>query len=412
MEREFDIAVIGAGPAGLTAAITAKSLKPGARVTLIEKMDKAGKKLSASGNGRGNLSNRECDSLSQVLKFFSESGIAVKADEAGRLYPYSEEAKAVTSALVKRAEREGILLLTDTKVKDVEACPEGGFRIFVCGKEGEYAVGAKKVALATGGKSFPAYGSTGDGYAVARAFGHRIVPPVPALTAIEVTKPLNTLKGVRAKAEVCLFRDGQPVFREKGEVQFREDCISGICVMNMSSWLPVADRAKDGRTGRLEKCRIMINFLPDFSPGDLAYFLRDKGAADNMKADDLLGTLLKKPVAAMVLDEAGIDPKAEAARLTMSDLTAIVNEAREFTLIPCGRKGWKEAQVTKGGVALEEVDPGTMESRKAPGLYFAGEVMDYDGPCGGYNLHNAWLTGLKAGWAMASAVSEENCVQD
>lgn len=405
MEREFDIAIIGAGPAGLTAAITAKSLKPGARVALVEKLERAGKKLSASGNGRGNLSNRECDSLPQVLKFFSESGIAVKADEAGRLYPYSEEAKAVTSALVKRAENEGVILLTDTKVKDVEACSKGGFRIFVCDKGGEYVMKTDKVAVATGGKSFSSYGCTGDGYAIARSLGHKVVPPVPALTAIEVTKPLKSLKGVRTKALVSLFRDGKLIFEERGEVQFREDSLSGICIMNMSSHLPVADRtdmADRCGNSKLKSCRIMINFVPEFLPEDLTRFLREKSRVKGISAGDLLETLLKKPVAAMILDEAGVSPDLDAAELGMSDLTAIVSATGAFTLVPCGRKGWKEAQVTKGGVALEEIDLTTMESKVRSGLYFAGEVIDYDGPCGGYNLHNAWLTGLKAGAAMVS----------
>lgn len=402
MEREFDIAIIGAGPAGLTAAITAKSLKPGAKVALVEKMERAGKKLSASGNGRGNLSNRECNSLPQVLQFFSESGIAVKADEAGRLYPYSEEAKAVSSALVKRAENEGVVLLTDTKVNDVEACRKGGFRIFVCDKDREYVIRANKVAVATGGKSFSSYGCTGDGYAIARSLGHNVVPPVPALTAIEVTKSLKKLKGVRTKALVSLFQDGRLIFKERGEVQFREDSLSGICIMNMSSHLPVADKAGNCVNSKLESCRIAINFVPDFLPEDFACFLREKSRVKGMSAGDLLETLLKRPVAEMLLDEAGVSPSLDASELSTSDLTAIGDAAEGFTLIPCGRKGWKEAQVTKGGVALDEIDLNTMESKVASGLYFAGEVIDYDGPCGGYNLHNAWLTGLKAGAAMAS----------
>ena len=134
MEKIFDIAVVGAGPSGLAAAIKAKELAPYAKVALIEKMQDAAKKLSASGNGRGNLSNRNCDSCDRVLEFFSQTGIAVRTDGEGRIYPYSEEAKAVSSSLVKRAERLGIEMFLNTKVCDVEAVPGGhdGFRIFVC----------------------------------------------------------------------------------------------------------------------------------------------------------------------------------------------------------------------------------------------------------------------------------------
>ena len=175
MEKIFDIAVVGAGPSGLTAAIKAKELAPCANVALIEKMQDAAKKLSASGNGRGNLSNRNCDSCGRVLEFFLQTGIAVRTDGEGRIYPYSEEAKAVSASLVKRAERLGIEMFLNTKVCDVEAVPggHGGFRIFVCdgtdsSKGAVRQIRCRLVLIATGGKSYASYGSTGDGQMMAR----------------------------------------------------------------------------------------------------------------------------------------------------------------------------------------------------------------------------------------------------
>lgn len=404
MDREFDIAIIGAGPAGLAAAITAKEAQPHAEIVLIEKMEEPAKKLSASGNGRGNLSNKACASFSRVLQFFAEAGIAVRMDDAGRLYPYSEDAKSVSSALIKRAVDLGVVLLTDTKVNNVEACAESGFRIFVDTKNGKSEILSNSAIIAAGGKSFASYGSTGDGYVIAKKLGHHVTSLIPALTAVEVVESLDGLKGVRAKAEVKLFQKGEAVFREKGEIQFREDSISGICVMNMSSHLPAISNYAGSGENRFEDCMILIDLVPDFSSANLISFLKTKVAIKDMTAGGLLETLVRKPIAEMILRETDIEDTERAESLNAEDMLNLSNALRGFRLTPCGRKGWKEAQVTKGGVPFDEVDKETMESKLFKGLYFAGEVLDYDGPCGGYNLNNAWITGIKAGEAAAFGV--------
>ncbi|MBQ9961120.1 MAG: aminoacetone oxidase family FAD-binding enzyme [Firmicutes bacterium] len=399
MDKKYDIVIVGAGPAGLTAAITSKRVNPNAKVALLEKKDVPGKKLSASGNGRGNLSNKNCDSLDDVLHFFSEMGIAVRMDEEGRIYPYSEEAKAVSDTLTKRAKRLGVELFTECEVSNVEADPKGGFHIFILSKQ---ELHAEKVLIATGGKSFANYGSSGDGFGFARNLGHKITPLVPALTAIEVAESLKELKGVRVKGEASLFNGGQLIFKEAGEIQFKEDSLSGICVMNMSSALPVGEKGRSRDS--LATCRIALNFVPEFSSADLIGFLKSKQEAAEATAFDMIETMVKKPLALAVLKMAGIQADAQAKDLTLTQLLAIANHLRGFSLIPTGRKGWKEAQVTKGGVSLDELDLETMESKLMNGLYFAGEVTDYDGPCGGFNLNNAWLQGLRAGKDMASHV--------
>lgn len=398
MDKKYDIVIVGAGPAGLTAAITAKRVNPDAKIALLEKKEVPGKKLSASGNGRGNLSNKNCDSLDVVLRFFAETGIAIRMDEEGRIYPYSEEAKAVSETLTKRALKSGVELFTNCEVRNVETNPQGGFRIFILP---EKVITASKILIATGGKSFANYGSSGDGFGFARNLGHTVTPLVPGLTAIEAAQMPKDLKGVRVKGEATLFYEGDVIFKEAGEIQFKEDGISGICIMNMSSALPVGEKGNFAQV--LEKCRISLNFVPDFSAADLMDFLKAK-QAESTTAFDIVETIVKKPLAHTVLKMAGVAKDAPAESLSMIQLLAIANHLRGFSLKPTGRKGWKEAQVTKGGVSLEELNPETMESRIAPGLYFAGEVTDYDGPCGGYNLNNAWLQGLKAGKDMASHV--------
>ena len=398
MRKDFDIAIVGGGAAGLTAAIEAKVSNPKAKVIVLEKMEEPAKKLSATGNGRGNLSNRNCELLPTVIEFFSQCGIVTRADEAGRIYPYSEEAKAVSRALIKRATNLGAEIVTNSSVSNVEVDPEGYFHIFISEKN---EIIAKKLLIATGGKSFANYGSSGDGFTMARKLGHSVTPLIPALTAIEVIENIKELKGVRAKVNVTLMQQGNLIMEEEGEIQFRDDSISGICVMNLSSKLPVGGASA---TNRYEDCRIMVNFVPDFSTVELMEFIKQQAATPGLKVGEVLETLVRKPIAARIIKDSGLNAGADATTLQPAQMVKMANLLRRFILSPCGKKGWKEAQVTKGGVALEEINMGTMESKLVKGLYFAGEVIDYDGPCGGYNLHNAWLTGMKAGKDMANCV--------
>lgn len=402
MERYYDIAVIGAGPAGLAAAITAKSTYPAVKTVVLEKKEKPAKKLRASGNGRGNLSNEKCVNLEEVLGFFAQSGIAVRKDSEGRIYPYSEEAEAAAEALVKRAARLGADILTDSEVKSVEADSDGGFRVFISGKGREASLRCSALLIATGGKSFAVYGSSGDGYRLAESLGHAVTPTVPALTAVEVKEDIKEMKGVRVKGCVSLFEGGNLVFKESGEIQFREDSISGICVMDLSSALPAAESGS--LKNIFDGLRIAVNFVPDFGAAGLLSFLGAKKDVCGISACDLLETIVRDKAVPAILKRAGVEPCKEARLLTAGELLNIANALRSFSLTPCGRKGWKEAQVTKGGVVLKEICEDTMESRIIPGLYFAGEVLDYDGPCGGYNLHNAWLTGIRAGKAAAERI--------
>lgn len=440
MEKYYDVLIMGAGPAGLAAAITVKESAPQLSVLLLEKKEQAAKKLRAAGNGRGNLSNSRCEDLEEVLRFFSQNGIAVRLDSEGRIYPYSEEADAVAEALLSRARGLGVEICTGIKVRDAKAADGKGFRVFFAAESGagsgafgssaaaaasvgragafsdnagasgdndgasgdndgaEVALGCACFLIASGGKSFAAYGSTGDGYGLTRALGHNVNALVPALTAVEVAEDLRPLRGVRAKGIVSLFSGGDLAFQESGEIQFREDALSGICVMNLSSQLPASQHDFAG-------LKIMINLVPDFEAAGLIDFLRAKQKLPGQSAGGLLETLVKRPLADAVLRAAALEKGAAAASLSAADLVRIANALRGFTLTPTGRKGWKEAHVTRGGVALTEVNQKTLASLIVPGLYFAGEVLDYDGPCGGYNLHHAWLTGIRAGRAMAQSFS-------
>ncbi len=404
MKKIWDIAVIGGGAAGLAAAIEAKRTAKTLSVLLLEKNASLGRKLAATGNGRCNLSNRACAEQETVLRFFAEAGIAVR-EEDGRLYPYNEDAREVAAVLTDRARRLGVEIQMNQEIQSMETLPHGGFHLFVTGSDAP--VCARKVLIATGGKSYGQFGSTGVGYRFARTLGHRIVTPVPALTGIETVEDVSLLKGVRVKATVALYCGGRLYGQEAGEVQFRTDGLSGICVMNLSALVKPQKQAGRSIQEAFRDYRLVLDLMPDFDAAALQDLFRPVLQFPDAQNRDLLKTLVKAPLAEAVLGRAGIAPDAPAAQLTARQLQEIAAVLQGFTLTVRGLKGWNEAQVTAGGVSEAEVDAGHMESALVPGLYFAGEVMEYAGPCGGYNLHYAWLTGIRAGHAMAAALGTD-----
>ncbi len=376
----IDICIVGGGAAGMTAAIFAKETNPALHVCVIEKKNQLGKKILASGNGKCNLSNLACEKVDDTLTFFKRLGVITRADSEGRLYPYTEEARAVQEALKHRMKQLGVEIRTSAEVQSIEK--QEHFILHL--QTGD--IKARKVLIACGGKAGPAFGTTGDGYRWAKAFGHKVEKPIPVLTAVDVKETMEKLAGIRAKAAVSLTYQNEEIFSEKGEVQFTKTGISGICVFNMSRYLLIPE----GRTfaDGFDDYQIRIDFFPDMEERDLEDLLQQRQAL-GFDGETMLEYLVRGPVASWIYESAKGDAKAAATLL------------KAFPLSPKSAKGWDFAQATKGGVSLEEVDADTMESKLMKGLYFAGEVLDFDGPCGGYNLQNAWETGTKAGKEMA-----------
>lgn len=374
-----DICIIGGGAAGMTAAICAKEQNQELDIVILEKKSQPGKKILASGNGKCNLSNTNCEDYRETLNFFQRLGVITRVDGEGRIYPYTEEAVTVRDALVRKIDALGISLFTEVKVTAVER-QEKAFAVKT--SAGDFAAG--KVLIACGGKSGPAFGTTGDGYKWARDLGHKVRKPIPALTAVDVKEDVSSLAGVRAKGRVRLKHSDKEIFEESGEIQFTKTGLSGICVFNLSSFLLIPD----GKTvdNGFDDYRIYVDFFP--KGGDIEGMLRDRESG-GFHGKDLLKFLVRDPIAEEIYARSGGDVH-EAAKLL-----------RGFVFAPHKVKGWDFAQVTKGGVSLDEIDAETMESKLVSGLFFAGEITDYDGPCGGYNLQNAWRTGIKAGRAMA-----------
>lgn len=375
----IDICIIGGGAAGMAAALCAKEADPSLDVVLLEKKNQLGKKILATGNGKCNLSNKACPGAGRTQEFFRRLGLLTRTDSAGRMYPYTEEARAVQNALAGGLARSGVQVETSAEV--IAVSREGAhFRISLA--KGDFA--AKKVLIASGGKAGPVYGSTGDGFRFARRLGHTVTKLIPVLTAIEVKEDVQRLSGIRAKAAVSLEYGGEPLLKEIGEIQFTGTGVSGICVFNLSRYLlvPEGKSLADG----FDDYRILIDFFPQWD--DMEGLLQERQAM-GFSGGQALQFLVRGPIAAWI----------EAS--SKGDLRQMAQLLKAFPLSPKGVRGWDFAQVTKGGVCLDEVDPKTCQSRLVDGLYFAGEVLDFDGPCGGYNLQHAWETGMLAGREMA-----------
>ena len=375
-----DICIIGGGASGMTAAICAKESNPALDIIIFEKKNQTGKKILASGNGKCNLSNQACPGVETTLEFFRHLGILTRTDAEGRLYPYTEEARAVRDALDTRLRSLGVKTETLAEVSAVEKNRDGTFTVEL----GNKSITAGKVLIACGGKAGSAFGTTGDGFRFARRFGHKVNKPVPVLTAVNLKEDLKQLSGIRVKGKVTLTYLEKPIFSETGEIQFTESGISGICIFNLSRYLMIPE-GKTFENG-FDDYKILIDFFPETE--DIKPILEERKVWGFEKGE-LLRFLVRRPLAELMEQKAGCNTEKMAQFL------------KAFPLSPSGVRGWDYAQATRGGVCLSEVSDTTMESKLVPGLYFAGEVLDYDGPCGGFNLQHAWETGIKAGKEMA-----------
>lgn len=359
--KKYDICIIGGGAAGLCAAA---SLHEDITVCLLEKNEILGRKIMATGGGRCNITNRACAHKDMTLEFFKSIGIETYHDSEGRYYPYSNQASDVAKALVRQTERNGVFVMTGFEVMKT-GFSGGEFVIF--GKDGRQ-IRAASLLLAAGGKAAPQFGTSGDGYRFAKAFGHKINKVYPILTGI-VCGRFADIKGVRAKGRVNLYLDGRLIAGESGEIQFTADGLSGICVMNLTPHI-VSENGEPLECA-LKRYHLEVDLAPDFTREELS----GRKSSFGILSDKL------------------------SRRISMAEI-------KSWKLTVQGVKGWKDAQCTAGGVCLDEIDMQTMESRLQESLYFAGELIDRQGPCGGFNLQNAWETGLKAAAAVNQKMKE------
>ena len=403
MERKiYDICIIGGGAAGLACAAEVAKLVPGISIFIVEKNDVLGRKILSTGNGRCNLSNVACPGHEKVLRFFDSIGVITRTDGEGRIYPYSEDAKDVADALTDAVIKSGADVMTGAICTSCSYDEDEHLyetQISVKGDDGkqqkEFSIISKRVLLSAGGKAAPKLGTTGDGYRIARKFYHTVTKLAPALTAVETHEDLSSLAGVRAKVRITLISHGGSLFEEDGEIQFTDYGISGICVFNMSRFMEIPE----GRTliNGFDDYAVEIDFLPETR--DAAALVKER-IKNGAGTDDVLRSVVKQPVAEMILEKTGGEPEMTGWLL------------KHFMVHPSGVKGWDHAEITRGGIPLQEIKMDRMESKYYPGLFFAGEIIDFDGPCGGFNLENAWETGLRAAAAIADDIEAETTDQE
>ena len=412
-----DILIIGGGPAGMAAAISAKRSNSKLDVVLIEKNEIMGRKLRATGNGRCNITNVNAEGYSEVISFLSSIGIVTKSNENGFLYPVSESAADVSELLELRLKQLGVKVYTGVTALEVSYAsdkPEFVTSVSMgdASSQGKSAnalkctVYSSALVIAVGGKSAPVYGSTGEGYRWLRGLGHTVTRLVPSLAPIECGgADLSKLSGTRVRAEAKLFKNGEEIHREDGEIQFTKFGLSGICIFNLSKMM----RFEPGDT--FSSFEIVLDLCREIDLGDVLKCAAERtGSIRNEsfvseKLVDVFKTVFKEGVALEIIRQAGF--KADEDSLVLSSEEArdkLVASASALKFQPTGQKGWKEAQCTSGGVVESEVDQSSFESNLVKNLYIVGEVLDYDGFCGGYNLNHAFLSGKRAGAAVADRI--------
>lgn len=402
---QVDCIILGGGAAGLAAACALSGSR--LRVALVERQERVGKKLLATGNGRCNLSNAdmtpehygeaapfvrrvyEATPPSEVLAFFDRLGLML-CEEEGRLYPRTRMAASVLDVL--RAGCDGVTLLTGREAVSLAPSRRGGLCVQLADGEGLFA---PAVLAAMGGSAAPHLGTDGSGARLLEALGHTVTPLFPALVQLKCAhSALRSLKGLRVQAALTLEIDGAPAAREEGELLFADYGVSGVCVFQLSG---LAARALSRRSA----VRLLVNLLPEVPEDELSAWLdRRIDLHPDGSAQALFSGVLPRLLAQAVLRQAGVGAETPASTLSFRERLSLLGALSIFPLEVTGTQGMKQAQITAGGVSLKEVDPQTMRSRCFDSLYLAGELLDVDGPCGGYNLHFAFASALTAAKAI------------
>ena len=410
MER---IIVLGGGAAGILAAISAAESAPaGTKVTLLEANQRIGKKLLATGNGRCNLDNlgacperyfsSEPERLAQMfaamgdpLHWFHAHSLMTRADGEGRVYPYSNQASDFLNLLLYWLDRLGVEVRTECRVKNLVR-KDGGYFVET---ESE-RIFARSVICALGGQAGPQFGTSGFGSSLAKELGFRVQPEYPCLVALQCDKPRPVgLAGIRAKAAVTLTDGEKFVASEEGEVQFTEQGLSGIVIMQLSNYL----KPKGG----LRRPILHLNLFPAYHLDALTELLQRRvQLMPEATAADLMTGFVHKRIGAAVWKAARLGEQSrKTSSLSPAEINSLAKVFLDWQFAGLTPLGWQQAQTTGGGVALSQVDRDSFMAKNLPGLYFVGETLDAAGSCGGFNLHWAFGSGITAGRHAATHLS-------
>ncbi|MCM1105822.1 MAG: NAD(P)/FAD-dependent oxidoreductase [Blautia sp.] len=422
-----NVIVAGGGPAGMLAAYAAA--EKGHKVSLIEQNEKLGKKLFITGKGRCNITNAgDMEDLfahvmsnrkflysafygfdnQQVIRFFEERGLRTKVERGNRVFPVSDHSSDVIAALKRALERAGVEIFLNTRMESVlyEPClkPDGDFggqeekkrtdkSLRVCAVlTSRGKIPADAVIIATGGLSYPSTGATGDGYRFAAESGHRLVECSPSLAPFETKEPwVSRLQGLSLKnTAIEIYRGGKKLYGDFGEMLFTHFGVSGPMILSASGSIPPKQFA--------EELTLVLDLKPALDMEQLdRRILKDFEEQKNRQFQNSLAGLLPAKLIPVMVALSGIAPDKRVNEVTREERRGLVQLFKHLTLTITGKRGWNEAIITKGGVSVKDVNPSTMESRLARGLYFCGEVLDLDALTGGYNLQIAWSTGHLAG---------------
>ncbi len=416
-----DILVVGGGAAGLMAAITAA--RHGASVTLSERNEKVGRKLYITGKGRCNVTN-DCTAAEtlqnlpqggkflysamnrfppeETKRFFTELGVPLKTERGNRVFPASDRAADIIDALFFEAKRLGVDIVRSRA--EALLLEEGAVTGVRCEDGRELPAG--QVIVATGGCSYPGTGSTGDGYRLARQAGHTVTPVRGSLVPlVERGDTCARMHGLPLKNVAILVKTQKrtTVYRDFGELLFTHFGLSGPMILSASAHLRDFDK---------NEFSVIIDMKPALEERTLdERILRDFGENRNRSLQNSLGGLLPRLMIPVVIERTGIPPETKIHDITKAQRRALLEQLKGFRVDISGPRPVEDAIVTSGGVRLSEVNPSTMASKRAKGLYFAGEVLDVDGYTGGFNLQVAWATGYAAGLAAAEQAKkrEEGC---
>ena len=397
-----EIAVIGGGASGLIAAITAR--KAGKKVTILERKERILKKVLVTGNGRCNLTNARASisnyfgknilsienilnnfTPQNVMDFFYELGVICNEEERGKVYPLSGQASSVVDALRFEAEKLGIKIETEFYVRKIE---KDGFK-FKISSEDKRKIEANRVILSTGGQSYPELGSNGSGFQLAKDFGHSITKLSPAIVQLKTEKyQVKGLQGIKADTSVTAYGDNKKICTYNGELLFTDYGISGNVVFNISFVMPL-----------YKNVEFEIDFMKKFDYNELYELLRKrKKIMAHLTMENYFNGMINKKLGQFLSKMSGIEKLSKPVKdLNDNEIRKLCTSLKKYRINILETTGFKNAQVTAGGISLDEVNTDTLESKIIKGLYFSGEVLDVYGECGGFNLQWAWASGYIAG---------------
>ncbi len=420
--ENYDLAIIGAGPAGMMAALRASEC--GAKVVLLEKNNIPGVKLMMTGKERCNITNAETDpqkftanfgrsgkfllsalyrfGVEETIVFFHKNSLNTVTERGGRIFPESDRAKDVQELFLRLIKKNNITLLTGCRIKNISLKQKRIEEIIL--EDG--GVKAKNYLICTGGLSYPLTGSTGDGYKWAKEMGHTIIKPEPALTPVVVNeKWVSELEGLSLKnVMISVYQNNKKKDERFGEALFIDFGMSGPIILDMSRSI--------GKLLAAGEVDLFIDFKPalDFDVLDKR-ILRDLEKYNKKSIKNILPELLPQRMIPLILKLAKIDPDKHGNAITKDERKRVRSLLKQFPLTVKSLLGFNKAIITAGGVSLKEIDPKSMRSRIIDNLYFAGEILDLDGPTGGYNLQVCWSTGYLAGESAAKNLTSfhESC---